>query len=207
MVPRAESTFINEARRRQIVAATVRVLAEHGLSGTSLSRIAKAADLSSAGLITYHFADKDDVFVTLTGELLADMSVLLDDRLAATGDDPVERFRTYVRTHVAWQQQHPDEVSALWRLATGWKAPGRDCAFDEAPMVDPLRSILADGQRAGAFRDFDLDTVTAVVAASVESYADRIESYGDDFAEQLLALLLPGLLAVPDAGPTGAGRS
>lgn len=207
MTPRAESTFINEARRRQIVAATVRVLAEHGLSGTSLSRIAKTAGLSSAGLITYHFADKDDVFVTLTGELLADMSVLLDDRLAAAGDDPVERFEAYIRTHVGWQQQHPDEVSALWRLAMGWKAPGRDCAFDEAPMIDPLRSILSEGQEAGVFGDFDLDTVTALVAASVESYADRVESYGDDFAEQLLALLLPGLLS-PASGPTGSpGRS
>ena len=40
--PSGQRSFIEEARRRQIIAAAVEVLADHGFGGTSLARIADA---------------------------------------------------------------------------------------------------------------------------------------------------------------------
>jgi AcrR family transcriptional regulator len=54
-------TFTESARRAQIVTAAIEVIAEVGYAKASFSRIAKQAALSSTGMISYHFAGKDDL--------------------------------------------------------------------------------------------------------------------------------------------------
>src|SRR5688572_16546532 len=49
-----QPTFIEQARRAQIVAAAIDVIAEDGYARASFARIAKRAGLSSTGLISYH---------------------------------------------------------------------------------------------------------------------------------------------------------
>ena len=57
----ATRSFASEARRAQIVAATMQVIAEDGLAQASFARIAERAGLSSTRLISYHFAGKDEL--------------------------------------------------------------------------------------------------------------------------------------------------
>ena len=54
-------TFTESARRAQIVTSAIDVIAEDGYAKASFSRIAKHAGLSSTGMISYHFAGKDDL--------------------------------------------------------------------------------------------------------------------------------------------------
>ena len=55
-----ERTFIETARRAQIVAAAIDTIAEEGYPGASFARIAERLGISR-GLISYHFAGKDDL--------------------------------------------------------------------------------------------------------------------------------------------------
>jgi AcrR family transcriptional regulator len=54
-------TFIGPGRRAQIITAAIEVIAEAGYAKASFSRIAKHAGLSSTGMISYHFAGKEDL--------------------------------------------------------------------------------------------------------------------------------------------------
>jgi AcrR family transcriptional regulator len=52
-------TFTESARRAQIVAAAIDVIADGGYASASFAAIARRAGLSSTGLISYHFASKE----------------------------------------------------------------------------------------------------------------------------------------------------
>jgi Bacterial regulatory proteins, tetR family len=66
---RAQAT---QARREQIVQATIDVLAERGYAGTTFDAICAHAGLSSKRLISYHFATKDDLLATVLTDAVAD---------------------------------------------------------------------------------------------------------------------------------------
>jgi hypothetical protein len=57
---RSKRTFIEEARRRQILDAALQLFAQRGYNETSLSDIAAAVDVSK-GVISYHFQGKGDL--------------------------------------------------------------------------------------------------------------------------------------------------
>ena len=64
-------TFIETARRAQIVQAAIDTIADLGYANASYAQIAKRAGLSSTGLISYHFHSKDDLIEQVIAELVA----------------------------------------------------------------------------------------------------------------------------------------
>lgn len=70
-------------RQTEIIQATIELVAENGLTGTTISQIAKRAK-ASPGIIYHYFETKDDiihsVYETITAEYVA---VLMDDFPAA----------------------------------------------------------------------------------------------------------------------------
>ena len=50
-------------RRAQIVEETLRLVAEHGLAGASMSRIAEAVGISNAALYR-HFDSREDILIS-----------------------------------------------------------------------------------------------------------------------------------------------
>ncbi|WP_212819257.1 TetR/AcrR family transcriptional regulator [Polymorphospora rubra] len=164
-----QQTVTSAARRQQIVDAAVTVLARDGLSQTSLGRIATEAGLSSTGLITYHFADKDEVLITVVDHLISRCTGALRTAVDSAAG-PADALAAYIEAFVRFQDDNRDGVRALWRLAAGWKAPGRAFAFDDEPLVAPVRGVLDDGQRGGAFRDLDSSVVAQSIVCAVEGF-------------------------------------
>jgi TetR/AcrR family transcriptional regulator, fatty acid metabolism regulator protein len=187
-----KSTLTTEARRLQIVDAAITVLARDGLSQTSLGRIATQAGLSSAGLITYHFADKDDVLLTVTRTLLGRALAALR-KATSTADGPVAALDAYIETFVGFQAANPEGVRALWRLAAGWKAPGRDDAFDGEQLCEPLKEVLARGIDAGVFRQLDVTTVALGIARSIETFPEAGAADPAPFVRELQTLYRRGI--------------
>ena len=185
-------TLTSTARRQQIVDAAITVLARDGLSGTSLGRIATEAGLSSAGLITYHFTDKDDIFLTMTRTLLGQAAAQLEAAIGNT-TGPQSALDAYIETFVRFQHDNPEGVRALWRLAAGWKAPGEGQAFDEGSLCEPLREILRQGVGDGAFRELDVEVVTQSIVRSIEMYPHVAHDGPAAFTRELQELYRRGL--------------
>ncbi|MCP2262747.1 TetR/AcrR family transcriptional regulator [Promicromonospora thailandica] len=191
-------TFTATARRAQIVDATVRVIAREGLSKASFGRIAAEAGLSSPGMISYHFADKDELLTVLGDTLLGDCVATIEHAVGRA-DGPAEGLRAYLTAFVRWQDTHRDEVDALWRLSAGWKRPGQPAAFDEGLLLEPLLRVLRAGRETGAFRPVRVEWVAQSILCAVEGFQqafhDDPELDADAFADMLADLFERGIAA------------
>ena len=166
-------TFTESGRRAQIVRAAIEVIAEAGYAKASFSRIAKHAGLSSTGMISYHFAGKDDLLAACVTEIEQVTGAFMQPRIdAAVGH--VAQLRAYVESNVALVGEHPAAVRALIDLVKN--------AGSQSDAVNGRLALFEEhfrtGQAAGAFGRFDartaalaftagLDAVVATAAAAV----------------------------------------
>jgi len=169
-------TFIETARRAQIVAAAIDTIAELGYGQASLARIAETAG-TSKGVIMYHFGSKDDLIRELVAELSAKGRAYLGPRLEAepTG---AGMLRTYIESNLAFMRENRNHVVAIVEIVFN----GRGA--DGSPLYDPslrqegaeaLRQILVYFQGTGEFRaDFDPAVVAMAIRAALDAVPPRI---------------------------------
>ena len=81
---------INEYRRRTLIEGALRSLAEHGVSGTTVSTISRAAG-ASRGLLGHYFANKDDVMVAALDHLFGRIAATVRMAVEAT-DGPTDKL-------------------------------------------------------------------------------------------------------------------
>jgi len=199
---KAGRTFIETARRAQIVAAAVDTIAELGYGQASLARIAETAG-TSKGVIIYHFGSKDDLIREIVAELSAKGRAYMGPRLEAepTG---AGMLRTYIEANVAFIRENRNHVLAIVEIVfNGRGADGR-------PLYDPalrlegaeaLRQLLAHFQDTGEFRaDFDPDVTAMAIRAALDAVPPRlardpqldIGRYGRELADLFGAAVRPG---------------
>jgi AcrR family transcriptional regulator len=142
-----------QARRRRIQAAAREVFAERGYAKASIEHIAKQATLS-VGAIYLYFRSKEDLYVSLLEETLAQLDVELaakrelepSDRLAATFDRLLEWAGADVEgtriirllSQPGVRPQLSDEVVA-------------DVGAGLTKLRDHLGGCIADGVQAGIY--------------------------------------------------------
>src|SRR5262245_2381234 len=73
---------VREQRRRQIVAAARRIVAAEGLEGLTVARLEEKLGFTR-GVITYHFANKDEIVDEVMTSALAEIESSLRGALAA----------------------------------------------------------------------------------------------------------------------------
>jgi AcrR family transcriptional regulator len=157
-------TFTESARRAQIVAAAIAVIAEHGYAATSFTRIAKQAGLSSTGMISYHFANKDD----LMGEVLAEATAVASDFIsprmeAATGYRA--KLRARLEANMELVRAHPAHIRALIEIARN--APTSPDFLDN--RFGLFSGHLRAGQAAGEFGEFNTDAMAVAIIGAIDA--------------------------------------
>jgi TetR/AcrR family transcriptional regulator, fatty acid metabolism regulator protein len=198
---KAGRTFIETARRAQIVAAAIDTIAELGYGQASLARIAETAG-TSKGVIIYHFGSKDDLIREIVAELSAKGRAYLGPRLEAepTG---AGMLRAYIESNMAFIRENRNHVLAIVEIVfNGRGADGR-------PLYDPairlegaeaLRQLLAHFQGTGEFRaDFDPDVMAMAIRAALDAVPPRlardpdldIGRYGRELADLFGAAVRP----------------
>src|ERR1700683_5866157 len=106
-----DRTFIETARRAQIMAAAIDVIAELGYGQASLARIAERAGTSKGG-ICYHYNGKDDLLREVVAELTAKGRAYLAPRLEAESTGP-GMLRAYIESNLAFVLEHRNHVAAV----------------------------------------------------------------------------------------------
>jgi AcrR family transcriptional regulator len=154
-----------QARRAQIIAATIDVLAEIGYRQTSFARITERADLSSTRLISYHFAGKDELIAAVAGEVIAAIGEHLGQRLAAQ-TSAAGRLRGYIEGMVQFTAEHRAPMKALLEIFLNGGLQ-YDANTDQG-VVGHVEAILRQGQADGEFRAFDPRVVATAVQRAVE---------------------------------------
>ncbi|WP_435743167.1 TetR/AcrR family transcriptional regulator [Microbacterium sp. PMB16] len=190
----ARPTFVEQARRRQLVESTIALVAEHGYAATSLARIADAAGITK-GAVLYHFATKDAVIAAAYEQVLNDLVV--DVGAAVDAADVVSMPAAYVRSMIAHFARHPQHARMVFEALTS----GRN----EGPSRDrwgPLADLLTDAHAAST-RGTPIDARTLAIIAGGAIDAIVAEGVTDPAydtaaaAEELVALLDGALSTSP----------
>ena len=83
----SDRTFIETARRAQIVDAAIDTIAEVGYARASLGRIAERAGISR-GLISYHFAGKEELIREIVRAVIDQSRAYMLPRITAESTGP-----------------------------------------------------------------------------------------------------------------------
>jgi AcrR family transcriptional regulator len=165
-----------EARRSQIIAATIEVVADEGFGQASFARIAHRAGLSSTRLISYHFAGKDDLVAALVQHVISAIGDAVGRRVhrepTATG-----QLRAYIEGVVEFTDTHRREMRTLLQIVLSGALPVGTGADEAVPSH--VESILRQGQAHGEFRAFDPTVMALAVQRCVEALPFALESDPD----------------------------
>jgi AcrR family transcriptional regulator len=156
------------ARREQIIDATVVTLAELGYLRCSFVEITKRAGLSSTRLISYHFANRDELMAQVASRVLEQLGAAVQARVRAA-DCPAAAVRAYVEANLDYMNTHRAQMTALADLL--FAGVLKVSPEQSSSGVETLTTIIDDGCRAGQFRDVDPNVAATIVQRSVEGAA------------------------------------
>jgi AcrR family transcriptional regulator len=156
-----------QARRAQIVAAAIDTIAAEGYARASFARIARAAGLSSTGLISYHFASKQDLMDAVVHTVLGEFGAFVTDRMNAESG-PAGELRAFIAANIAFVKAHRARLLAALAVASAGRGEGTDPLLEAD--IRGLAELLRAGQRTGEFRAFDVD----VMAVAIRSVRDGV---------------------------------
>jgi AcrR family transcriptional regulator len=170
-----ERTFTERARRKQIVAATIEVLAERGYVNTSFARIAERAGIN-AGLISYHFKNKDDLTNEVYQSIYQARLEHLQERIAHART-ATEKLRLALEADLSYMGTQPKLFRALievlfsQRNEQGLPKYMKDV---DSPLLSLLLGILKEGQHNGEFGDFDAYNLALVLEGARDQFLAQL---------------------------------
>jgi TetR/AcrR family transcriptional regulator, fatty acid metabolism regulator protein len=173
-----ERTFIETARRAQIVAAAIDTIAEVGFARTSFARIASRLGISR-GLISYHFAGKDDLINQVVLEILEQGNSYMRPRILAQASTGSSFLRAYIESNLAFMREHRNHMVAIVEIARGGlTADGQQRFYGDADVdeaVNILQQHLARFQSQGELRpDFDPRVMAVAIRAAIDALPRRL---------------------------------
>ena len=173
-----ERTFIEIARRAQIVTAAIDTIAEVGYVRASLAQIARRLGISR-GLISYHFAGKDELIAQVVSEVLEQGKAYMRPRILAQASTGSGFLRAYIESNLAFMREHRNHMVAIVEIARGGlTADGQqrfygDADIDEAVKI--LEQHLARFQSQGELRpDFDPRVMAVAIRAAIDAVPRRL---------------------------------
>lgn len=175
-------TFVDEARRAQLIRCTIDAVAEVGYRNASLAEIARRAGITK-GAIFYHFANRDELFDAVFQYVLANGSAHILPRVQAA-TSPRGELRAYVEAFVESLAIDPKAVQVLFTIAgeltdeEGRPRYLHDTALQEAALA-ALVDILHRGQEAGEFGEFDVRSMAMMIRATIEAVPTYVVAYPD----------------------------
>lgn len=196
-------TFVQEARRRQIIDCAVQALAEDGYAAASLANIGARAKVSKSA-IAHYFGNKEqlveEVVKTVFAAATADLLPRLEHATTMR-----ERLSAYIEGRVLFLENHRSHMLALFEIWTNLRTADGSLRFGESDAtetVEAIEQMLRAGQRSGEFGQFDTEVMAMAVRQAVDGVLLTLRSRSDlDLARYAreLARLFERATARPDS--------
>ncbi len=172
----SERTFIETARRAQIVDAATRTIAEEGYARASLGRIADRAGISR-GLISYHFTGKEELITEVVRGVIEQARDYMLPRIAAEPTGP-GMVRAYIESNLVFIREHRDQLIAVVEIARHRVAEDKPRDVPRRELHEGVRALaelLSRFQEAGDLRaDFDPHAVAIAIRAAIDAVPARL---------------------------------
>jgi AcrR family transcriptional regulator len=199
-------------RRAQIVQATLRLVAEHGLAGASMSRIAEAVGISNAALYR-HFASREDILIAAHDALIQRVFAWLNSSQAP---NVIDRLREMGTSHARIFSKDIEGFNAPMFQFISWIPRDRVRDHVVRRRVEMLRwyaDLIEEGKAQGSIRaDIDTDLIVAELFAWIWwedlSYLEGLDTDSTlKGSANMFARLLARISTDPAAGALEPGDS
>lgn len=185
------SSFIHAARRKQLVACAIEVIAEVGLARASTVRIAQRAGVSR-GVLTYHFRDRAEL-VEHVVQAVYDLGAQVLAPKLALASTPREVLLTFIGGSVELYAAYPTELAALSEIYADARAAdgvSRASHRRHGQEMSDLARVLRAGQEQGQFRAFDVGVMGSTIRCALDGALAHVAAGGDaePYASELQAI-------------------
>lgn len=168
-VNQKKPSFIEEARRRQIVETAIQTIANQGFSQSSLAEIARKAGISK-GVISYHFAGKEELVEEILRSLLRQPAEFIKERVGQH-ETALDQLRAYIEANFEFMESHRDNYVALvdlWGRRGGAGEENRFNADAYEPSRHYLAHILEAGREREEFRNLPVRATASLIQATID---------------------------------------
>jgi TetR/AcrR family fatty acid metabolism transcriptional regulator len=172
---RDEPSFIEAARREQIIRCATETIAELGYARASLAEIAKREGISKS-VISYYFASKDELIRQIIDDVYATGRTFMTARLE-TQTNATDALRAYLRSNVEFMGAHRTKLLALVEIVASFRTEDGHTAFGPelgATAVTELEGLLRWGQDSGEFRAFSPPVMAITIRAAIDALPWRL---------------------------------
>ncbi|MCP2256534.1 transcriptional regulator, TetR family [Streptoalloteichus tenebrarius] len=180
--------------------AAIATIAELGYARTSFAKITKRAGLSGTGMISYHFAGKDDLVRACAEETSRVLAAFLRPRIEAVSGYAAKP-RAFVESTIELVEAHPAHLRALVEILNNAKDPEGRLLVDAALLTSRVTHVathLRDGQRVGEFGASPCRSQAVIIDGSPEC--------APPWREPVETVSTRPSRRASSAGVTGAGR-
>ncbi|CAN5430785.1 hypothetical protein BH10ACT3_BH10ACT3_15540 [soil metagenome] len=197
--PRLDSRPVIGDPQEAILNAAARLVNEHGVSDTSISRIAKEVGLTQSS-VYYYFANKTEILVALMNRGMEKASGNLQQVIAAGGSPAVQLFE-FIRSDVRTLCDLELDMGDINRVAARDRASFATYWDHVAQMEHQLADLLRRGVAEQELRTIDPALAATTILANNEGALTRFQ-WGtawtsEQFGEHLADMVLRGLLIDP----------
>jgi AcrR family transcriptional regulator len=188
------ATFTNRARRAQIVESAIDTIVQLGYAKASFAQIAERAGLSSTRLISYHFAEKDDLIQEVLSTVVGRFTDHVRPRVDAE-TTPSAKLRTALEANVDFLRSHGRDVVTLQEIQRNYRtAHGRPVMAQRAEEdLKVIDECLRQGQRQGEFRRFNTQAMALFILSLrngvIQRYHVKPDLDLDTIARELTTLV------------------
>jgi len=166
---RKKTTFIEQARRKQIVGATIETIAGQGLQHTSLAEIARVLDISQS-VISYHFDGKSELIAETINSIFEQTNAYIKTRVDAQISS-VDKLDAYIDASFEFEMAHRDLFIALVDLLGSFGSAEEKRRFS-VTAYDACRrhleKILLEGQEHGEFRALSAQALATTIQGTID---------------------------------------
>ncbi|MBI1198583.1 MAG: TetR family transcriptional regulator [Phenylobacterium sp.] len=191
-----------EAKRAELLAAALAVIAEEGYAGASLRRVAQRAGCTT-GAVTYYFASKEEMMAALIESRFDVFDTILEVQEKI---DIRAGFRLWL--DLMSDEQSSTRTGDLQLLASARHEPALAAVYQRryGRYRDGLTSILARRQAEGRVRtDIAADVLSDQLCAMGDGWMMLLPIEPERFSPERVQVLLDATMALiaPAAGATG----
>ncbi len=163
-------TASKKARQLQLIKATIRSIAKHGLSTTTMATVSKEAKLSQ-GIINLHFQSKDRLLVETLRYVADEYKAVWEKALVDSGDSTKEKIEALVGVDFEKSVCQRNKLAvwfAFWGETKSRPTYREICRKRDQEylqvMIDLCRQLIEEG----SYQKLDAESVANALLAMTE---------------------------------------